>query len=407
MEPKEVPDVFTHFRKTVEPLRSNIREPYPPPTSIAPIPPHIPAQKAPFEIPDSLGGLIAALLKPLTGVDLPGPPLTLPPGAKTTPLFKGGETAGLERIDYMLSSGAMTTYKNTRNGLLGEDFSCRFAAWLAQGCFSAKTVHKAIYEFEEGRDWRSALPGLSSNKGSTPHSAGFGKGENNGTAAVRFELLWRDYFYLCMLKFGAATFARSGYRGSSDNDHGWKTLADPRTSPAFVRWQRGSTGVGLVDASMRELYLTGWTSNRARQNVASFLAKRMCLDWRLGAEWYECLLVDYDAASNWGNWQYVAGVGNDPRGERIFNQVKQAYDYDPQGKYIRHWVEELRGVEGAEGVFQCWKLGMGEREAVVNMGGDARIAVEDPVVKIEYGGSRSRGGRGRGGRGGRGERSKR
>lgn len=296
----------------------------------------------------------------------------------------------------------MTSYKDTRNGLLGEDFSCRFAAWLAQGCISAKTVHRAMYEFEEGGDWRSALPGLNKriDGTSTPHPVGFGKGENAGTAAVRFELLWRDYFRLCTLKFGAKTFARSGYRGASD-DHAWKTLADPHASAAFGRWQRGNTGVGLVDASMRELYLTGWTSNRARQNAASYLAKRIYLDWRLGAEWYECFLVDYDVANNWGNWQYVAGVGNDPRGEeRVFNQIKQAYDYDSQGEYIKHWVEELRGVESVECVFQCWKLGMGEREAVVNMGEDARIAVEAPVVKIEYGG---RGGRGRRGqRGGRG-----
>lgn len=207
----------------------------------------------------------------------------------------------------MLSSGAMSTYKDTRNGLLGIDFSCRFAAWFAQGCFSAKTVHKVMFEYEEGRPWQSALLALPSDdeEGRCDISKipGFGKGECKGTASVRFELLWRDYFRLCMLKFGPKVFSQSGYRGNSS--YKWKTLADPTVKKDFGRWQRGNTGMGLVDASMRELYLTGWTSNRARQNVASYLAKRMGVDWRLGAEWYECLLVDYDTSSNWGNWQWV------------------------------------------------------------------------------------------------------
>lgn len=96
--PKEV---FTSARSS-SPSRGNIREPYLPPTSD---PPHIPAQKA-----DPLGSLIAALLKPPTDIGPPGPPPMLFPGAKTTPIFKGGKTAGLERIDYMFSSSAMTDF---------------------------------------------------------------------------------------------------------------------------------------------------------------------------------------------------------------------------------------------------------------------------------------------------------
>lgn len=304
MKQREVPDVFTRFRKTVEPLRDNIRDPYPRLTSIAPIALYVPPQKSPFTIPDSLDGLISALTKPLQDLGLPGVPLEIPPSAKTAHPFKGGETSGLERIDHMLATGAMTTYKDTRNGLLGEDFSCKFAAWLAQGCISAKLIHKAIFEFEEGRSWKPvlSLPKSDSIK-ETPHIPGFAKGENKGTAAVRFELLWRDYFRLCMLKFGSKVFSQSGYRG--DTSYYWRQLSDPAAKEDFRRWQRGNTGMGLVDASMRELYLTGWTSNRARQNVASYLAKRVKMDWRLGAEWYECMLVDYDTSSNWGNWQYV------------------------------------------------------------------------------------------------------
>jgi deoxyribodipyrimidine photo-lyase len=71
----------------------------------------------------------------------------------------------------------------------------------------------------------------------------------------------------------------------------------------------------------------------------------MNVDWRLGAEWYESRLVDYDFAINWGNWQYVAGVGNDPREGRLFNPVKQAFDYNKKGEYIKTWVPELRGLD--------------------------------------------------------------
>lgn len=384
MKPSEVSDVFTQFRKTVEPLRDNIRDPYPRPTSIAPITPYIPAQKPPFTIPDSLDGLISSLLRPLQDLGLPGSPLEMPPRAKTAHPFKGGETSGLERIDHMLATGAMTTYKDTRNGLLGEDFSCKFAAWLAQGCISARIINKAMFEFEEGRPWKHilSLPSTGHSENGSPPQ-GYGKGENKGTASIRFELLWRDYFRLCMLKFGPKIFSQAGYRG--DTSYYWKTLSDPTAKEDFGRWQRGNTGTGLVDASMRELYLTGWTSNRARQNVASYLAKRMNMDWRLGAEWYECMLVDYDTSSNWGNWQYTAGVGNDPRGEsRVFNQVKQAQDYDPTGDYIKHWVHELRDIQNIGGVFQTSKLTIAERDKVAGFSDDGKISVQNTLVKIDY-----------------------
>ncbi|KAL8932617.1 MAG: hypothetical protein Q9211_006220 [Gyalolechia sp. 1 TL-2023] len=107
---------------------------------------------------------------------------------------------------------------------------------------------------------------------------------------------------------------------------------------------------------MRELFLTGYTSNRLRQNVASFLTKHLGIDWRIGAEWYESLLCDYDLSNNWGNWQYNAGVGNDPREARVFNPVKQAHDYDPRGEYVKNWVEELRPLDDPQILFQPWKM---------------------------------------------------
>ena len=98
----------------------------------------------------------------------------------------------------------------------------------------------------------------------------------------------------------------------------------------FERWIEGRTGVPFVDANMREIARTGYMSNRGRQNVASFLAKWLRLDWRWGASYFEHILVDYDVCSNWGNWQYVAGVGSDPR-DRRFDVLRQGEHYDPQG----------------------------------------------------------------------------
>jgi deoxyribodipyrimidine photo-lyase len=305
----------------------------------------------------------------------------------------------------------MASYKDTRNGLLGSDFSTKLSAWLALGCITARQVHHQLVAYEDGTDG-----------GKWKHVAGYGKGENKGTAAVRFELLWRDYMRLCTRKFGPRLFRQPGFR--NDTSTQWTIPPKPTTktnnqnqnqdplTTTLTRFLNGTTGTGLIDASQRELLLTGYTSNRARQNVASFLTKHLHLSWLLGAEWYESQLVDYDVSSNWANWQYVAGVGNDPRagGEgRVFNPVKQAGDYDPRGEYIRAWVPELRGLEkndnggGVEKLFQCWKMDEEEKRARGLVG---NVMVEEPLKRIEFrggrrGGNSNRGGGG-GGRGGRG-----
>ena len=79
-------------------------------------------------------------------------------------------------------------------------------------------------------------------------------------------------------------------------------------------------------------------SNRGRQNVASFLSKQMKIDWRWGAQYFESMLIDYDVHSNYGNWMYNAGVGNDPR-DRVFNVRLQAERYDPNNKYQNLWLQ--------------------------------------------------------------------
>lgn len=310
----------------------------------------------------------------------------------------GGENEAHKRVKHLVTSGNMTTYKDTRNGTIGPDFSTKLSSWLALGCITARQIHQYLMEFEDG------LTEL----GKGTH--GYSKGENKGTAAVRFELLWRDYMRLCTRKFGPRLFRVEGFR--NDRSTSWRYLQkDPQTQKDVERFLEGRTGNGFIDASMRELYLTGYTSNRLRQNVASFLAKHMGVDWRIGAEWYEYLLVDYDLSSNWGNWQYNAGVGNDPREARMFNPVKQAFDYDANGEYVKMWVEQLRDIDDPQVLFQPWKMDEGMK-ASKGLKGDEWV--EEPLKRINYGGGRNRGGqrgnhggggggggRGQGGRGGR------
>ena len=100
----------------------------------------------------------------------------------------------------------------------------------------------------------------------------------------------------------------------------------------------------LVDASMRELAATGYMSNRGRQVVASYLVNDLQQDWRHGAAWFEEHLLDYDPASNWGNWAYLAGVASDARYNHLFNALRQARQYDPEAAYVSLWLPELRHV---------------------------------------------------------------
>ena len=110
-------------------------------------------------------------------------------------------------------------------------------------------------------------------------------------------------------------------------------------------WKRGRTGYPVVDAGMRELWATGYMHNRVRMIVASFLVKHLLIDWREGERWFHDSLVDADLASNVQNWQWVAGSGADASPYfRIFNPITQGRKFDADGRYVRRWVPELRGV---------------------------------------------------------------
>ncbi|MEM8764865.1 MAG: DASH family cryptochrome [Bacteroidota bacterium] len=222
--------------------------------------------------------------------------------------FLGGETEALNRLEhYFWKTGKLAYYKKTRNGLVGIDYSSKFSPWLANGSISARTIYHEVKRFE--REVK----------------------KNQDTYWLVFELIWRDYFKYVSLKHGNAIFKIGGIL---EKNYAWKN--DPRH---FQAWTEGSTFEPFVNANMIELARTGWMSNRGRQNVASYWAKELEQDWRIGAAYFEAMLIDYDVHSNWGNWMYNSGVGNDPR-DRKFNIKRQADMYDSNGRFQKQWLQE-------------------------------------------------------------------
>ena len=224
-------------------------------------------------------------------------------------IFLGGETKALKHLDdYFNQPENALNYKKTRNGMIRFLDSTKFSPWLSLGCISPQKIYASLKEFEKLN------------------------GENDSTYWIFFELLWRDYFKYYSFLNKNKLFTQNGIQNQSK-----KKLPRNIELKLFNQWKTGATGVDFIDANMIELNQTGWMSNRGRQNVASFLVHHLKVDWRLGAAYFEEMLIDYDCASNWGNWSYLAGVGTDPR-HRIFNAEKQAQDYDPQKEYVNKWL---------------------------------------------------------------------
>ena len=190
---------------------------------------------------------------------------------------------------------------------------------------------------------------------------------------VVFELLVRDYFRFFAMKHGDAIFYPSGTVTTRPE---WDT--NPKH---FQAWKDGNTGYPLIDANMRELKETGFMSNRGRQNVCSFLALELNIDWRLGAEYFEEVLLDYDATSNWLNWANGAGVSLCTGGRlNRFNILKQSKAYDKDGEYVRLWCPELRNVPDKL-VHTPWLMTeTAMNEYGVTLGRDYPTPIVDPAI---------------------------
>lgn len=285
---KDIPDVFTNFKKRTE-KESQIRDIFPAPKTIKS--PAIPELTLPRL--EQLG---------LTQIKV---------DQRSAFPFKGGETEAYKRLNYYFTeSKLISNYKETRNRLIGANYSSKFSPWLANGCLSPREIYYELKKYEEEF------------------------GANESTYWLIFELLWRDYFRFMMKKHRHQFFLQTGIKPTdSPTNHNNQELLN--------QWINGNTGVDFIDANMIELKLTGFMSNRGRQNVASYLCNDLKIDWRYGAAYFEQQLIDYDVCSNWGNWAYLAGVGNDPRGNRYFNIAKQAEDYDSKKQYRNLWIQTI------------------------------------------------------------------
>ena len=288
MDLEALPDIFTQFRKKVQKL-SEVRECIPAPKRLT-----TSAELTSDAVPDLTEFLES------TGQTMP------PADSRSVLPFKGGASEARARLKhYFWDTKKLAVYKKTRNGLVGADYSSKFSPWLAHGCISPRRIASEVYRFEDTVE------------------------ANDSTYWLVFELIWRDYFRFVAMKYGSRIFHRKALKPDSANRGTQR--------PAFEAWKEGRTRDAFVNANMKELARTGFMSNRGRQNVASYLVHDLGIDWRLGASWFEHLLLDYDPASNAGNWIYVAGVGNDPRPNRKFNTQRQAEMYDGDGKYQTLW----------------------------------------------------------------------
>jgi len=222
--------------------------------------------------------------------------------------FQGGEGAALQHLNDYFSSSLPSTYKDVRNHLDGWENSSKFSPWINYGCLSVRQIMQKINHYEQTVE------------------------RNKSTEALYLELLWRDYFQWLHFKVGSKLYQFKGLMS-----HPPLTSFYPER---FKKWCLGKTPYPLVNACMNELRHSGYLSNRGRQIVASCLVNELSVDWRYGAAWFEEQLIDYDAAVNWGNWQYIAGVGVDPRGGRHFNLTKQTNTYDLNGEYRHKWLDE-------------------------------------------------------------------
>jgi deoxyribodipyrimidine photo-lyase len=283
---KDIPDVFTNFRKKTE-LDATVRAVFDGPLAIT----------SP-DIPEMILPTLQELGLEFSEID-----------SRAAIQFKGGETAAMQRLNhYFFETKNLSVYKETRNGMVGEAYSSKFSAWLAMGCISPRTIYKEIRAYEKEN------------------------GANDSTYWLIFELLWRDFFRFMFKKYQTKFFLYAGIKGEKEN-------SQSLSNKLFSQWENGATPSDFINANMIELKQTGFMSNRGRQNVASYFCNELNMDWRLGAAYFESQLIDYDVCSNWGNWAYLAGVGNDPRKHRYFNIQKQANDYDKDRSFRDLWLQ--------------------------------------------------------------------
>lgn len=216
-------------------------------------------------------------------------------------LFYGGEEEALNHLDHFLNAGEEMI--NTLAVSKKLDVNANLSAWIALGCLSPRKVYWKLKEAEQ-------LHGLK------PYFA-----------PIILGLLWRDYFRFMFKKHGNSFFRKEGFKADFEP-------SALKHSDAWQKWKNGETGQEMVDAIMLELNQTGYINHTSRQLAAAYLIYELHENWMLGAAYFEEKLIDYCPASNWGNWANVAGVGNDQRLSSSFSFEKLLKAVSPKSNPI-------------------------------------------------------------------------
>jgi deoxyribodipyrimidine photo-lyase len=253
-------------------------------------------------------------------------------GTGTSPgLAPGGETEGKKRARAWVD-GPLKDYGDQHDAMAADDTS-RLSPYIRFGCVSMLSLAKAA------------------------------QGRAGSEEFVR-QLCWRDFFHQVTAAF--PDMARKNYRAGGTTE--WSS-----DKHALDAWREGQSGIPVVDAGMRQLAAEGYMHNRARLITASFLTRNLGIDWREGYQHFAALLADGDVANNAGNWQWVAGTGNNSQPNRVMNPLRQATRFDHDGEYVRRWVPELASLS-APHIHTPWRLPAAQRR---------QLDYTDPILELD------------------------
>ena len=245
----------------------------------------------------------------------------------------------------------LNTFINTRLSLYQRDRdypaingTSTLSPYLTSGIISPRQCLQAVLELNKGQ---------------------LDKG-NNGAVTWASELIWREFYKHILIGFPRVCMHRA-FKLATEK------LPWQYNKKLFSTWQRGKTGLPIIDAAMRQLNTIGWMHNRLRMLVAMFLSKHLLIDWRWGEQYFMQHLIDGDLAANNGGWQWAASTGTDPVPYfRIFNPITQSQRFDPHGEFIKKYCPELAHLN-AKYIHEPWLL---ERSVI------KQISYPEPIVDL-------------------------
>lgn len=227
--------------------------------------------------------------------------------AESEAVFHPGEKQAKQRLKKFIEQ-SLEDYEENRD-FPAVDGTSLLSRYLRTGEVGIRTVYAAVQEAKESK----------------------------GKQTFITELIWREFYYMILMHFPES-------KRQAVNTQ-YREIEWEEDEEGFKAWCEGKTGYPIVDAAMRQLNQTGWMHNRLRMIVASFLTKDLLVDWQKGERYFQQKLVDYEAASNIGGWQWAASVGTDAVPYfRVFNPTTQSKKFDKDGAFIRKYVTEIKDL---------------------------------------------------------------